>query len=81
MEEVPQTGERIVKIEKGKKEAANQGKSYLNESRLREHEITMARNPQFEKNKRRFAGLNSVATRSDGGPKSMANKLDAFIAK
>ena len=40
----------------------------------------MQRNPQYDKNMRRFHGLNSVATRSDG-PKSIANKLDAFINK
>ena len=38
LDEVPQSGERIVKIEKGKKtDDQGQGKSYLNEQRLKQH--------------------------------------------
>ena len=38
LDEVPQSGERIVKIDKGKKaDDQAQGKSYLNEQRLKQH--------------------------------------------
>ncbi len=41
----------------------------------------MQRDPNFKKNMKRFHGVPSAATRSNAGPKSTANKLDAFIAK
>jgi len=40
----------------------------------------MQRDPNFTKNMRRFHGLNSQVTKSNG-PVSTANKLDAFINK
>ena len=40
----------------------------------------MQRNPAFKKNQKRFHGLPSDITRSNG-PVSTANKLDAFINK
>ena len=38
----------------------------------------MQRDPNFKKNQKRFHGLPSAATRSNG-PVSTANKLDKFI--
>ena len=40
----------------------------------------MQRDPNFRKNLKRFHGEPSAATRSNG-PRSTANKLDAFINK
>ena len=37
LDEIPESGERPVKIEKGSKAETNKGKSYLNEQRLKEH--------------------------------------------
>lgn len=38
----------------------------------------MTRDPNFKKNLKRFHAVPSAATRSNG-PKSTANKMDAFI--
>mmetsp|Transcript_32226 Transcript_32226/g.39971 ORF Transcript_32226/g.39971 Transcript_32226/m.39971 type:complete len:87 (+) Transcript_32226:1801-2061(+) len=82
--EIPGSGERPFKLDKNA-EGSNahnkvKGTSYLNEQRLREHEVNMQRDPNFKKNMKRFHGLPSAATRSNaGGPVSTANKLDAFI--
>ena len=38
----------------------------------------MQRDPNFKKNMKRFHALPSAATRTNG-PRSTANKLDAFI--
>lgn len=78
--DMPNSGERPFKIDKTKPAEKPQGGSYLNAQRLHEHENNMQRNPNFKKNMKRFHGLPSEVTRSNG-PVSTANKLDAFINK
>lgn len=81
--EMPNSGERPFKIDKNAQGTSNnfskiKGTSYLNEQRLKEHEVNMQRDPNFKKNMKRFHGLPSAVTRSNG-PVSTANKLDRFI--
>jgi len=75
----PKPGERPFKISEGdcKDKTKPQGKSALNEMRLREHEANMERHPSFGKNQKRFFGMKSVSTVS--GASSYAMKLEQFI--
>ena len=80
--DMPNPGERPVHIDKnapGVEFSKNKGGSVLNAERLREHERQMERDPQFRKNVKRFHALPSAATRSTAGPKSTAQKFDAFV--
>lgn len=75
----PKAGERPFKIreEDCKDKTQAQGKSMLNEMRLKEHEANMQRHPNFGKNQKRFFGMKSVSSVS--GASSYAQKLDQFI--
>ena len=84
---MPKSGERPFKLDKIAKNCkATERKvsatpsSYLNEQRLKQHEINMQRDPNFKKNVKRFHGLPSAMTRSScHQASSKVNKLDAFI--
>ena len=80
--DMPAPGERPVHIDKnapGEDFKTVKGNSVLNAERLLAHERQMEKDPAYRKNLKRFHGLPSAATRSSAGPKSTANKLDAFI--
>lgn len=79
--DMPAPGERPIKIDKnapGVDFNKIQGGSVLNAERLREHERQMERDPVYKKNIKRFYALPSAATKTSG-PRSTAQKLDAFI--
>jgi hypothetical protein len=61
----------------------NQGKSVLNEMRLKEHERNMQRDPKFGKNLRKFWSMKSVATNSqlESSKGSYAQQLGGMIKK
>lgn len=58
--DVPESGERPYKIDKNANaDSKPKGASYLNEQRLKQHELNMQRDPNFKKNMKRFHGLPS----------------------
>jgi len=80
-------GQRPWKIQKIMPDQSNkmqmeQQKSVLNERRLKEHEMNMARDPNFKKNQKRFFAIpsNHTVQRSSSSITG-AQKFDQYIAK